>query len=376
MNYAGIPSPCYVLEEEKLIRNLETLRYIREKTGVKIILALKGFAFWHVFPLVREYLDGATASSLNEALLIYEEMKTRAHTYAPVYLPFEFPHIYRISSHITFNSLNQWELYKHFFKDHKVLAGLRVNPEYSEIKHDIYNPAVRGSRLGITPEHMPDSLPEGITGLHFHVMCEQDSYVLERVLKKVEEKFGKYFSALSWLNLGGGHLITHKSYDVSHLINLLNSFHSLYPWLELIMEPGEAIGWETGFLKATVLDIVENNGIKTAMLDVSFSAHMPDTLEMPYKPAIRNAAEPGTYPYVYRMGGITCLAGDFVGDYSFPEPLNIGDEIIFEDMIHYTMVKTTFFNGVHHPSIGIIKLDGSFQLLKKFHYLDFKNKLS
>jgi len=374
--YPHIPSPCYVLEEKKLIDNLKLLEKVRKATGVKIILALKGYAMWSTFPLIKKYLDGATASSLHEALLIYEEMGVKAHTYAPAYLPEEFPDIFRISSHVTFNSLYQWELYKKYFAHSHVKAGLRINPEYSEIKHDIYNPAIRGSRLGIIKNHLPQNLPEGISGLHFHVMCEQDSYVLERVLQEVEKKFNEYFSQISWLNMGGGHLITHKTYQVEHLIQVLLSFRSKYPWLEIILEPGEAIGWETGFLKSTVLDIVENNGIRTAILDVSFSAHMPDTLEMPYKPIIRGASEPNKYPYVYRMGGVTCLAGDYMGDYSFPEPLQIGDEIIFEDMIHYTMVKTTFFNGVKHPSIGVIKSDGSFQLLRKFTYLDYKNKLS
>jgi len=375
-HFKYIQSPCYVLEEGKLIKNLELLHKIRKATGIKIILALKGYAMWSTFSLIKQYLDGAAASSLNEALLIYEEMGLKAHTYAPAFLPDEFQKIFSLSSHITFNSITQWKQYEHYFLNSEVKAGLRINPEYSEIKHDIYNPAINGSRLGIIKKHLPEKLPQGISGLHFHVMCEQDSYVFERVLREVEKAFSNYFSQIEWLNLGGGQLITHKDFNTKHLINVLNTFKNKYPWLELIMEPSEAIGWETGFLKATVLDIVENNGILTAILDVSFSAHMPDTLEMPYKPSIRGADSNNLYPYKYRMGGVTCLAGDYIGDYTFPEPLQIGDEIIFEDMIHYTMVKTTFFNGVKHPSIGIIKNDGTFQLIRKFNYLDYKNKLS
>ena len=258
----------------------------------------------------------------------------------------------------------------------EIHAGLRINPGYSEIETDIYNPAVPGSRLGIPLEQLPATLPEGISGLHFHVMCEQDSYVLERVLKVVEEKFGHLLKQAQWLNMGGGHHITRADYKPDHLIALLKDFKSRYPNLKIILEPGEAVGWRTGFLLATVLDVVESGGIKTAILDVSFSAHMPDTLEMPYKPVITGAGEPDEFPFKYRMGGSTCLAGDFYGDYSFPHELKPGDRIEFEDMIHYTMVKTTLFNGVRHPHIGKIDCDGKFTLLRSVGYEEYKNRLS
>lgn len=374
--YDNIPSPCFVQEENKLINNLEILKYVRENAPVQILVALKGYAFWHSFPLIKKYLDGASASSLFEAKLINEEMGVKAHTYCPAYLKDDFEEIANLSKHLTFNSLSQWDLFKNSIKA-SISCGLRINPEYSEIDIPIYNPAINGSRLGMVKSMIPDKLPDGIEGLLFHVMCEQDSYVLERVLQKVKEKFHKQLMQVNWLNMGGGHWITDKNYDVNHLINLLNQFHQYYPHLQLIMEPGEAIGLGTGFLLATVQDIVENNGIKTAILDVSFSAHMPDTLEMPYKPIVRDANIDATNsPYKYRLGGISCLAGDYMSEYGFESPLQIGDQIIFEDMIHYTMVKTTLFNGVKHPYIGVINQSGDFELLRAIPYEYYKYRLS
>jgi carboxynorspermidine decarboxylase len=381
VDFNQIPSPCYVLDEELLRINLEILNLVQQEAGVEIICALKGYSFWDSFPLVSRYLSGATASSLHEARLIYEEMGCEAHTYCPVFFPEEMEQILQYSSHISFNSLSQFERFRQQVKQfHKpVSMGLRINPEYSEVETDLYNPAIPGSRLGITADQMPEQLPEGVDGLHFHVLCENDSFVLERTLAKVEEKFAPLIRQARWFNMGGGHHITRKDYDVKHLVELLRDFRRRYPNLEtVILEPGEAVGWQTGYLVSTVQDIVENQGIKVAMLDVSFAAHMPDCLEMPYKPRILGAtdAEPGKP--VYRMGGGTCLAGDYMGmgDYSFEKELKVGDQVVFDDMIHYTMVKTTYFNGVKHPSIGVWRESGHFELLRQFGYDDYKGKLS
>jgi len=373
--YPSIPSPCYVLEENLLINNLELLHKVQQEAGIEIICALKGFSFYHEFPLVKQYLAGATASSLNEARLANEEMGVRPHIYSPAYLESEWDELARYAGHITFNSLNQY----HQFKDRALAAGiscgLRINPEYAEVETEMYNPCVAGSRLGIRRSDLGE-LPAGIEGLHSHTLCENDSFVLERTLAVIEEKFGDLLPSLKWLNLGGGHLITKDDYDVAHLITLLKRYREKYPNLQIILEPGSAVGWQTGFLKSTVLDIVESAGITVAILDVSFAAHMPDTLEMPYKPRIRGAnSEPEKGKPTYRFGGMTCLAGDFYGDYSFEKPLLVGDEIILEDMIHYTMVKTTTFNGVNLPSIGKIDKSGQFQLLKSFGYESFKDRL-
>ncbi len=381
IDYNEIPSPCFILDETALKSNLQILDLVQQEAGVKIICALKGFAFWHSFPLLKQYLSGATASSLNEARLISEEMGMNAHTYCPIFLEEEFKDVLIYSSHITFNSFSQWEKYKmqmiEFPK--KVSVGLRINPEYSEVETNLYNPAIAGSRLGITLDQFGSSLPEGVEGLHFHTLCENDSYVLERTLAEVEKRFGHLIKQCKWFNMGGGHHITREGYDVVHLVNLLRSFKQRYPNLEeVILEPGEAVGWQTGVLVSTVQDIINAKGLNVAMLDVSFACHMPDCLEMPYKPTIINATDAVEGKPTYRMGGSSCLAGDFMGmgDYSFDEPLEPGDKIVFDDMIHYTMVKTTFFNGVKHPSIGIINEDGEFILLKEFGYEDYKNKLS
>jgi carboxynorspermidine decarboxylase len=303
-----------------------------------------------------------------------------AHAYSPVYYDDEIEDILHYSSHITFNSVSQFDRFKKTVIefDKPVSMGIRINPEYSEVETDLYNPAVPGSRLGVTADQLPDDLPEGLEGLHFHVLCENDSFVLERTLKKVEEKFGRYIQQAKWFNMGGGHHITRKDYDVKHLVELLRDFRKRYPNLEkVILEPGEAVGWQTGYLVSTVQDIVDSKGIKVAMLDVSFTAHMPDCLEMPYKPKILDATDAKQGKTRYRMGGTTCLAGDYMGmgDYSFDKDLKIGDKVIFDDMIHYTMVKTSFFNGVKHPSIGIWR-DGEFVPCRVFGYEDYKNKLS
>ncbi|MCQ2277535.1 MAG: carboxynorspermidine decarboxylase [Bacteroidales bacterium] len=380
--YDNYPSPCYILSEEALEANLQLLDLVQKEAGVSIICALKGMSFWHSFPLIKSYLAGATASSLNEARLIAEEMCCDAHTYAPVYMEEEFGQLLIYSSHLTFNSLSQWDKYRDIALNSpkKVSFGLRVNPEYSEIETDLYNPALPGSRLGILAEDMPKDLPEGIEGLHFHVLCENDSYALEHCLEAFEKRFSHYIKQCKWVNFGGGHHITRSDYDVLHLIQLLKDFKARYPNLEeVILEPGEAVGWQTGVLTSTVEDIVVNKGIKIAMLNVSFACHMPDCLEMPYKPTVLDATEPDeNSKFVYRLGGCSCLAGDFIGmgDFAFPEPLEIGDRIVFDDMIHYTMVKTTFFNGVRHPSIGMIHKDGEFELLSvPGTYESYKEKL-
>ncbi len=376
INISQVPSPCYVMEERLLRKNLELLAHVQQESGANIILALKGFSMYAAFPLVKQYLSGATASSLNEARLIYEEMKCKAHVYAPAYKPEEFNELLTYSSHITFNSLNQWHLFKKQIDEHptKISCGIRINPQYAEVETDMYNPCIVGSRLGITREALGESLPEGIEGLHSHTLCENDSYTLERTLVHIEEKFGDLLHQVKWLNLGGGHLMTREGYNHEHLIAQLKRLRETYQ-IDIILEPGSAIAWQTGYLKSTVLDIVDAQGVDVAILDVSFAAHMPDTLEMPYKPRIWGATDPIEGKPTYRMGGMTCLAGDFKGDYSFENPLKIGDSIIFDDMIHYTMVKTTTFNGVGLPSIGIWKENDEFQLIKSFGFETYKDRI-
>jgi len=375
--YNLIPSPCYVIDEERFRKNLSLIKDVSEKSGAEIILAFKGFAMWGVFPVFREYFNGASASSVHEARLCYEEIGAPAHTYSPVYKEPDFEQILKYSSHVTFNSHAQYRKYSKIVSGFagKISAGLRINPEFSEIAQGIYNPCSPGSRLGITAGELGSNLPEGIEGLHFHVLFESDSYALEKVLNVVELKFGRFFPQLKWINMGGGHLMTREGYDTDHLIKILKRFRE-ESGLHVILEPGSAFAWETGELVATVEDIVENQGITTALIDVSFTAHMPDCLEMPYKPKILGATDPVPGKPTYRMGGNSCLSGDFMGDWSFDSELKPGDRIIFLDMIHYTMVKTTTFNGVQHPSIGIWTKEGKFKLLKKFGYEDYKNRLS
>jgi len=378
VDFRQIPSPCFVLDEQLLEKNLQLIASVKQKAGVDIILAFKGFAFWSAFPLIKQYIQSTTASSLNEARLAFEEFGTPAHTYSPAYTLNDFQGILNYSSHITFNSLSQFEQFYPIVKksEKKVSLGLRVNPEFSEVETELYNPCAPGSRLGVVADQLPCQLPEGIEGLHFHTLCESKSFDLEKTLKAFEDKFGKYFSQIKWVNMGGGHLMTHKDYNVDHLVSLLKEFRNR-TGLEVILEPGSAFAWETGYLVSTVVDLVENKGIKTAILDVSFAAHMPDCLEMPYKPRIVGSYfEPVKGKPTYRMGGNSCLSGDYVGFWSFDEELKPGDQIIFEDMIHYTMVKTTFFNGVNHPSIGIWNDKSGFRLIRQFGYEDYKNKLS
>jgi carboxynorspermidine decarboxylase len=377
INYLKIPSPSYVIDEERFRQNLSLIRHVSEESEAEIILAFKGFAMWGVFGILKEYVSGAAASSLSEARLCFEEIGAKAHTYCPAYRESEFAEILRCSSHITFNSLAQ---YRRFYPSLKksstqISAGLRINPEFSEISHGLYNPCSPGSRLGVTAAELKGGLPEGIEGLHFHVLFENDSYVLEKVLSVVESKFGKLLPYLKWINMGGGHIMTRKDYNTDHLIKILRRFRKKWG-INIILEPGSAFAWETGELVATVEDIVENSGIRTAILDVSFTAHMPDCLEMPYKPKVIGASDPVPDQPAYRLGGNSCLSGDFMGDWSFEKELRVGDRVIFWDMIHYTMVKTSTFNGVQHPSIGIWTKDGKFKLLKKFSYEDYKGRLS
>lgn len=379
MNYDAIPSPAYVLEMKRLKENLILIKNVQDQAGVSIILALKGFAMWRVFPLVGQYLKGATASSLWEARLIFEEMGVKAHTYSPAYLPKDFNDILKYSSHITFNSLNEFHRYKDQVAAYPepISMGIRVNPEYSEVETDLYNPASPVSRLGETIENFNGHLPDGVEGLHFHVLCESSSYALEKVLEAFENKFGSFLPKVKWVNFGGGHLMTRQGYDTAHLVQLLQNFKKRYPHVEIIMEPGSAIAWETGVLVSTVLDIIENHEVKTAIVDVSFTAHMPDTLEMPYRPRIIGAdRDPVPGKPLYRIGGVSCLAGDYMAEYSFEKPLHVGDSIIFEDMIHYTMVKTTTFNGVRHPDIAIWHEDNTLEIVRAFDYNDYKNRLS
>lgn len=366
-----------MIDEERFRKNLSLIKNVSEQSGAEIILAFKAFAMWGVFPILREYVKGAAASSADEARLCYEEIGSPAHTYAPAFRDSEFPLIMKYSSHITFNSLNQYHKFSNIlkFSSKNISAGLRINPEFSEISQGLYNPCSPGSRLGITADEFKDGLPEGIEGLHFHVLFESDSYALEKVLKVVEQKFGRFLPQLKWINMGGGHLMTRKNYNTEHLIQIIKAFREKWN-IHVILEPGSAFAWETGELVSTVEDIVENGGIKTAILDVSFTAHMPDCLEMPYKPAIMGATDPVEGKPTYRMGGNSCLSGDVMGDWSFEKELRPGDRIIFLDMIHYTMVKTTTFNGVHHPSIGIWTKEGEFRLLREFGYKDYKNRLS
>ena len=378
VNYNKIPSPCFVIDEERFRNNLSLIKHVSDESGAEIIIAFKGFAMWGVFPILKEYINGAAASSVHEARLCFEEIGVPAHTYSPVFKDNEFESILKYSSHVTFNSLSQYN--KHsgslFKYQRKISPGLRINPEYSGTGYDLYNPCSPGSRLGITAEELIEKgLPDGIEGLHFHVLFESDSFALEKVLEIVETKFGRFFKKIKWINMGGGHLMTRKDYDTGHLINLLRGFKER-TGLYIILEPGSAFAWETGELVATVEDITENQGIATAILDVSFTAHMPDCLEMPYKPRILGATDPVDGQPAYRMGGNSCLSGDFVGDWSFDHKLKPGDRIVFLDMIHYTMVKTTTFNGVQHPSIGLWTADGKFRLIREFGFEDYKNRLS
>jgi len=371
-----LPSPCWVLEEHLVKKNLECIDEIKKRSGAKVLLALKGYALWKSFPLLTPYLDGCCASGLHEAKLADETFGKEVHTYAPAFKEGEIEEIARISHHLVFNSPAQFHTFAVLAKkiNPKLSLGLRVNPEYSESPKEIYNPCGLYSRLGTTLANLDESVLTQCDGLHFHALCEQDSAALENVLQNFEEKFGKYIPKMKWINFGGGHHITRKGYDREKLVRLIKNFKEKYD-VEVYLEPGEAIGWETGSLVTTVLDIVDN-GMKIAILDSSAEAHMPDTIIMPYRAEVRGAGEAGEKKYTYRLAGNTCLAGDIMGDYSFDAPLKIGDKVIFEDQMHYTMVKATTFNGVKLPSIVIEKDDGSVEVLREFGYEDFKERLS
>ncbi len=375
IDFNKIPSPCYVIDESLLRNNLALIKQVKDAAQIDFLVSFKAFSTWKVFPIFREYGFGASASSLNEAQLAFEEFGVKAHTYSPAYEEKTFPDILKYSSHISFNSINQLHTYHLQARRQGVSIGLRVNPEFSETPHDIYNPCTPGSRFGITAEQLGDALPEGVEGLHFHTLFEADVLALERLLEAFVGRFGRFLPGLKWVNMGGGHLITKKGYDIDRLVKLLIDFRDRYG-VDIILEPGSAFTYQTGYLVSTVLDIVENQGIKTALLDVSFTCHMPDCLEMPYKPVILGATEEKRGKPTYRMGGISCLAGDYMGNWSFDKELKPGDKVIFDDMIHYTTVKTTMFNGVRHPSIGIWADKSGFRLIKAFDHPDYKNRLS
>lgn len=377
LDISKVPTPCYVCEEELLERNLKILDRVQRKSGAKILLALKGFAMWSTFGLVGRYLQGCSASGLHEAKLAREEMNKEVHTYSPGYKMEEVEEIARISDHMIFNSFTQWQRFGKIVKtaNPNLSCGIRINPEFSSAPVDLYNPCGTFSRLGVVRSQFREDLLDGIEGLHFHALCEQNVDALEGVLAAFEEKFGIFIPKMKWINFGGGHHITRKDYNVERLIELIKDFRSRHGGITVYLEPGEAVGWQTGPLVASVLDIV-TNGMQIAILDVSAEAHMPDTLAMPYRAEVRGAALPGEKKYTYRLGGPTCLAGDIMGDYSFDEPLKIGDRIVFEDQIHYTMVKTTHFNGVLHPSIAIWTKEGTLKIVRRFGYEDYKNQLS
>jgi carboxynorspermidine decarboxylase len=364
-----------VIDERLLRNNLKLLKQVKEAAGIDILVSFKAFSNWGVFPIFKEYGFGAAVSSLNEARLAFEELGVRVHIYSPAYEEKTIADILKYSSHISFNSLNQLRKYFKIANQKGASIGLRVNPEFSDSPYDIYNPCKPGSRFGITAEQLGNALPQGVEGLHFHTLFEADSFALEKVLAVFVKKFGRFLAKLKWVNMGGGHLITKKGYDIDHLVKLLIDFRNKYD-VEVILEPGSAFTYQTGYLVSIVLDVVENQGIKTAILDVSFTCHMPDCLEMPYKPAILGATDEIAGKSTYRIGGISCLAGDYMGNWSFDKELKPGNKIIFDDMIHYTTVKTTMFNGVSHPSIGIWNEKSGFQLIKEFNYEDYKNRLS
>lgn len=380
--YKEFQRPFYVIDEQRLRSNLSLIKSIADNTGIDIILAFKAYALWKTFPIFREYINATTASSLYEAKLALNEFGSRAHTFSPAYTDYEIDDIARCSSHITFNSLEQ---YNRFYKrvksiDNDISCGIRINPEYSEVGTMLYNPCAPGTRFGVTADKLPDILPKGTDGFHCHCHCESGADVFQRTLVHIEEKFSKWFPYIKWINFGGGHLMTHKDYDRKLLTEILMNFRKRYPHLKVILEPGSAFAWHTGELVAQVIDIVEDKGINTAIVNVSFTCHMPDCLEMPYMPAIRGAEEfidneTKNHGYIYRIGGNSCLSGDFMGNWTFPHPLNIGDNIIFEDMLHYTTVKTSMFNGITHPSIAIVKCNGEMEILREYRYEDYRDRM-
>ena len=374
-------TPYYMIEEQKLRRNLALISDVARRTQSEWILAFKAFALWKTFPIFREYITSTTASSLSEARLAFEEFGSKAHTFSPAYKDDEIDEIVRCSSHLTFNSLSQYERYHH--RAGECSLGLRINPEYSEVGTLLYNPCAPGTRFGVSADKLPDTLPSDIRGFHCHCHCESGSDVFERTLVHIEQKFSRWFPQIEWINFGGGHLVTRADYNIERLVRIMQGFHERYPHLKVIFEPGSAFAWQTGPLVSSVVDIVEDKGIRTAILDVSFTCHMPDCLEMPYYPDVRGAV---TVPSdsiagvlsasLYRLGGNSCLAGDFMGYWRFPRELQVGDEVIFEDMIHYTTVKTNMFNGITHPSLCMLHADGRLELLRRFTYEDYRNRMN
>ena len=382
LTFENIDRPMYVLEESRLRENLTLIQNVARQAGIDIILAFKAYALWKTFPIFREYISATTASSLGEALLAYKEFGTPAHTYSPAYTDYEIDKIATCSSHITFNSLSQYNRYHgRVAKVNPALSiGLRINPEYSEVGTALYNPCAPGTRFGVISELLPSLLPGDIRGFHCHCHCESGADVFERTLVHIEERFARWFPQLDWINFGGGHLMTRADYDVDRLIRILRDFRTRYPHLKVILEPGSAFGWQAGVLVSQVVDVVENKGIRTAVVNVSFTCHMPDCLEMPYQPVIRNAeALPMDVNlsgrHLYRIGGNSCLSGDFMGMWQFDHELQVGENIVFEDMLHYTTVKTSMFNGITHPSIALLHGDGRLEILRRFTYEDYRDRM-
>jgi len=374
IDFSRLPTPCYVCDESVLRENLEILKGIKAAAACRILLALKGFSMFSMFPLVKQYLDGTCATSLFEARLGSEEMKGEVHVGAPAYREEEFDELIGYADHINFNSISQYRKYGKLALAKGLACGLRINPEYSEVETDIYNPCGRYSRLGVTRDALGDAELDGISGFSFHALCEQNADTLERVLGAVEEKFGDLLGNMRWINFGGGHHITRKDYDRDLLVRLINTFKEKYD-VEVILEPGEAVALNAGYLVTRVLDIIHNE-LDIAILDTSAPAHMPDVLEMPYRPRITGAGAPGEYANTYRLGGMTCLAGDVIGDYAFPEPLKIGDRLVFHDMLHYTMVKNNTFNGINLPAIVVWTEQDEMQVVREFGYDDYRRRLS
>ncbi len=370
----SIKTPYYIVDEKKLIKNLELLKSVSDKTGCKILLAQKAFSMFSLYPLIGQYVSGTTASGLLEAKLGFEEMKKENHIFSTAYPEREFDEICALCDHIIFNSFGQFEKFKDNALSKGRNIGIRINPECSTQEHSIYDPCSFGSRLGVTIGNFPDRLPDGISGLHFHTLCEQNTGALLKTLSAVEDKFAKFLHGVQWVNFGGGHHITRGDYDIAELQDAILRFQEKYA-VQVYLEPGEAVVLNSGYLVSTVLDLIEN-GISNAILDASAACHMPDVIEMPYRPDIIGAAGPDEKKYTYRLGGPTCLAGDLIGDYSFDRPLAIGDRLIFCDMAHYSMVKNNTFNGMNLPSIAVAKKDGGIHLIKSFGYEDFKSRLS
>ncbi|OIO68504.1 MAG: carboxynorspermidine decarboxylase [Zetaproteobacteria bacterium CG12_big_fil_rev_8_21_14_0_65_55_1124] len=372
---ATCPSPAYVLEEAKLRANLEVLRRVQAEAGCKIILALKGFSMWSAFPMVRQYLPGCTASSLYELKLSAEEFKGENHIYSAAFREDEFDEICSMAEHIVFNSVAQWQQFGAKALAAGISCGIRVNPGIAEVETDLYNPCFSGSRLGVRPEHLAGTDLSGMEGLHAHALCENLAASSVRLIDAFEKKFADHIPKLKWVNFGGGHLMTHKDYDVDLLIRRISDFREKWG-VEVYLEPGGAVAWRTGELVTSVLDIVPTDGLPVAILDISATAHMPDVLEQPYRPIITGSGQPTEKAFTYRLGGTSCLAGDVIGDYSFNKELRPGSRLVFEDMIHYTMVKTTMFNGVRHPDIAILRESGEIEVVRRFTYEDFRNRLS